>query len=153
MKDRPDNAIELRARALRLLARREHSRTELARKLARHAESEAVLEAVLEKLVEKKQLSDQRYAEERARWLSRKYGMAKIRHDLKARGIASEVVDLVSSAGELERAKAILDRKYRTPAVTREERARRARFLHGRGFSGETIRCALGKLASKDGND
>ncbi|MBI1942962.1 MAG: regulatory protein RecX [Betaproteobacteria bacterium] len=142
--------MELRARALRLLARREHSRDELSRKLALHAESETVLDEILKNLVEKKQLSDERYAEERARWLSRKYGAAKIRHDLRAKGVAADVVDLVSSAGELERAKAILERKYRTPAVTREERARRARFLHGRGFSGETIRCALGDRAAKD---
>ncbi|TMI13775.1 MAG: recombination regulator RecX, partial [Betaproteobacteria bacterium] len=33
----PASAAELRQRALRLLARREHSRAELARKLAPHA--------------------------------------------------------------------------------------------------------------------
>jgi regulatory protein len=49
----------------------------------------------------------------------------------------------VSSAGELERARAICARKYREPATTREERARRARFLQSRGFSYDTIRSVI----------
>jgi regulatory protein len=139
VKDRPDTAVELRARALRLLARREHSRLELIRKLAPHAESEAALREILEKLAEKKQLSDERYAAERARWLARKYGAAKIRHDLKSKGIDPAIVERISSADDLERAADILKRKFRAPATTREERARRMRFLQSRGFSSEII--------------
>jgi SOS response regulatory protein OraA/RecX len=40
----------------------------------------------------------------------------------------------------LDKARAILARKYSAPATTREERAKRARFLQGRGFSGDVIR-------------
>ena len=143
MKQEPDTPVELRARALRLLARREHSRAELERKLAKHAESLQFLEFLLVELKEKKQLSDERYAAERARVMSRKFGAARIRHDLKAKGIAPELVERVSSEGELERARAILDRKYREPASTREERAKRMRFLQGRGFSTDVIRSLL----------
>ena len=134
-----DTPEQLKARALRHLVRREHSRAELARKLAAHAASREDLEALLDSLVAKKQLSDERYAEERARALSRKYGAAKIRHDLNAKGVSAGIVDAVSSAGELERARAILERKYRLPAATREERAKRARFLQGRGFSSDVV--------------
>jgi len=137
--DRPDMPGELKARALRHLVRREHSRAELARKLAPHAESPEALEALLDELVSRKQLSDERYAHERARSLARKYGPAKIRHDLRSKGIADSVVDRISSEGELERARHILERKYREPATTPEERARRARFLQGRGFSMDVI--------------
>lgn len=137
--DGPDTPAELKARALRHLVRREHSRAELARKLAPHAESPEAIEAVLDLLLSKKQQSDERFASERARILSRKYGAAKIRQDLKAKGVDQEVIDRVSSGGELERASGILKRKYREPATTREERARRARFLQGRGFSSEVI--------------
>ena len=140
----PYSPAELKARALRHLVRREHSRAELARKVAPHAESPEALEALLDQLLSRKHLSDERYAEERARTLSRKYGAAKIRRDLKAKGVPDELVDRVSSEGELERARAILSRKYRGPATAREERARRARFLQGRGFSYDTIRRALG---------
>jgi regulatory protein len=137
--DRPDTPGELKARALRHLVRREHSRAELARKLAPHAQSPETLDALLDELVSKKQLSDERYAEERARSLARKYGPAKIRHDLKSKGVADSVVDRISAEGELERARAILDRKYRQPATTREERAKRGRFLQSRGFSMHVI--------------
>ena len=139
----PDTPAELKARALRHLVRREHSRAELERKLAPHAESQEALAAVLDLLLAKKHQSDERFAEERARTLSRKYGAAKIRQDLKSRGVAKELIDRVSPDGELERARAILARKYREPAATREERAKRIRFLQGRGFSYDAIRAAL----------
>jgi regulatory protein len=138
-----DTAAELRTRALRHLARREHSRAELERKLAPHAESPEALEQLLDALAAKKQLSDERYAETRARQLARKYGAARIRADLKSKGIAPEIAASVSSDGELERARAILARKYRDAAGTREEIARRMRFLQSRGFSHDTIRKLL----------
>jgi regulatory protein len=71
--------------------------------------------------------------------LARKYGAAKIRQDLKAKGVPDEIVDGVSAADEIERARGILQKKYKTPAATREEWAKRARFLQGRGFSSDTI--------------
>jgi len=137
--ERPDTAVELKVRALRFLTRREHSRAELARKLAPHAESPQALEALLDELTNRKQLSDERYAETRAHWLSRKYGAAKIRQDLKAHGVGDAVVGRVSAEGELERARSILRKKYRQPPSTREDKARRARFLQGRGFSIDVI--------------
>jgi regulatory protein len=143
LSEKPDTPAELRARALRFLVRREHSRAELERKLAPHAESPEALIAVVDLLLSKKHLSDERFAEERARSLSRKYGAARIRQDLKARGVADEIAGRVSEAGDLERARAILARKYRDAAATREEHARRARFLQSRGFSYEVIRRAL----------
>jgi regulatory protein len=143
LKDKPDTPAELKTRALRYLVRREHSRAELERKLAPHAESPEALNAVVDLLLSKKQLSDERFAEERARSLSRKYGAARIRQDLKARGVTDEIAGRVSEAGDLERAKAILSRKYRDAAATREEQARRARFLQSRGFSYDVIRRAL----------
>jgi regulatory protein len=142
--DGPDTPAELKTRALRHLVRREHSRAELARKLAPHAESPQAVAEVLDVLLSRKQLSDERFAEERARSLSRKYGVARIRHDLKSKGVADEIVDRIASPGdEMERARAILARKYRVPATTREERARRARFLQGRGFAYDVIKRAL----------
>ena len=90
-----------------------------------------------------KQLSNERFAEVRARLLARKYGAARIRQDLKSKGVADEVVARVSPSGRARAATAILARKYREPATTREERAKRARFLQGRGFSYDTIRSAL----------
>jgi regulatory protein len=143
MKEAPDAPAELKARALRHLARREHSRAELARKLGPHAGSSEAVEVLLNELQAKKQLCDERYAETRAHWLSRKYGAARVRQDLKAHGVAQALAARVSSAGDLDKARAILARKYRNAATTREEAAKRARFLQGRGFSYDTIRRAL----------
>ena len=139
MKDVPDTPAELKQRALRYLVRREHSRAELARKLAPHAESQQAVEDVLDGLLSRKQLSDERFAQERARSLSRKYGPARIRHDLKARGISDQVIDGLGREDELARAAAILRKKFPRTAASLEEKARRARFLQGRGFSAEVV--------------
>ena len=142
--DEPDTPGELKARALRHLARREHSRDELARKLSPHAESPEILEGLLRELESKKQLSNERFAEVRAHWMARKYGAAKIRQDLKSKGISDDISERVASEqGDIPTAKAILERKYRCVATTREERARRSRFLQSRGFSYETIRAVI----------
>ena len=138
-KDQPDNVVELRARALRLLARREHTRQELENKLSPHAGTSEDLQSLISGLKQKNQLSEERFAEERARSLSRKYGAARIRQDLRAKGVSDELISRVTGEGELERARAILERKYRAPVATREERAKRMRFLQSRGFSSEII--------------
>jgi regulatory protein len=137
--DQPDTPAQLKARALRHLMRREHSRAELERKLTPHADTVQALQALLDQLVSKKQLSDERFAQERARALSRRFGTARIRHDLRSKGIAGDILDSIGTEGELERAKTILARKYRDPASTRAEWAKRARFLQGRGFSLDVI--------------
>jgi len=140
VKDQPDSAVELRARALRLLARREHTRQELECKLTPHAGSAEELQGLIAGLKQKNQLSEERYAEARARQLARKYGAARIRQDLKAKGVSEELISRFSSSSdELQKAKGILERKSRTPAATREERARRMRFLQSRGFSSKII--------------
>jgi regulatory protein len=143
LKEEPDTPVELKVRALRFLARREHSRSELERKLAPHAASTEILQGVLGELEGRKLLSNHRFAEGRTRVLARKYGAAKIRQDLRARGVDDETIARLAPGDELERARAILARKYRDDASTREERAKRARFLQSRGFSFDVIKNLL----------
>ena len=81
--------------------------------------------------------------------MARKYGGARIRHDLKAKGVDEEIIARVARDDDLERARGILARKYREPAHTTEEKAKRARFLQSRGFSYEIIR----QLLSARGDD
>jgi regulatory protein len=144
---------ELKARALRLLARREHTRAELARKLAPAAESSAKLEILLDQLNARAQLSDERYAEARTHRLSRKFGAARVRRELVAKGVEREAAARFAADVEktdLERARLILARKYRTPAIAPTERARRARFLQSRGFSADVIRRSLALGATEE---
>jgi len=132
---------ELKARALRYLVRREHSREELARKLAPHAASKEILEGTLNWLESTNKLSNQRFAEIRAHVLARKYGAARIRQDLQSKGVSEAIAArAVAELDDVAKAREILARKYRAPATSREERAKRARFLQSRGFSGEVIR-------------
>lgn len=136
----------LRERALRLLARRDHTRVELARKLAVHATPEDELEALLEDLTRRKLLSDERYAEGRVHTLSRKYGAARIAHELRACGVDKELASAASKVvreTELDRAREAWRRKFRVPPKTREERARQMRFLQSRGFSFDAIRAVV----------
>jgi regulatory protein len=136
----------LRERALRLLARREHSRAELARKLQPHVAPEDELDALLDELARRKQLSDERYAESRAHTLSRKFGSARIAQELRARGIDKGLAEGAAAAArstETERARAIWLKKFRKAPESREERAKQMRFLQSRGFSFDAIRAVI----------
>lgn len=145
----PAREPTLRERALRLLAGREHSQAELRRKLAPHAGSPEELDVLIADLVERKQLSDARFAEARSHVLARKYGASRIALDLRARGVSDEAAGqavAVARAGDLQRARDIYARKYRRAAegaLSREEQARRTRFLQARGFSFDIIRAVL----------
>lgn len=136
----------LRERSLRLLARREHSRAELGRKLAAHVGPEDDLETLLEDLQRRKLLSDERYAESRAHALSRKFGAARIAHELRAKGLDKGLAARAAEtarATEIERARQVWLRKFRNPPESREERARQMRFLQSRGFSFDAIRAVV----------
>jgi regulatory protein len=136
----------LRERALRLLARREHSRAELARKLQPHLAPEDDLDAVLDDLARRKQLSDDRYAESRANALSRKYGAARIAHELRAKGLEKGLAESAVAAAratEVERARQVWQKKFRVAPSTREDRAKQMRFLQSRGFSFDAIRAVI----------
>lgn len=132
----------LRERAIGLLARREHSRAELARKLAPHG-TPAEIDATLERMTELGLLSDRRFAEAWVRARAARFGVARLRHDLAQRGVAHELIDAALEAecggDELARARAVWRSRFDRPAADRREWARQARFLQGRGFSTAVI--------------
>ena len=134
----------LRERALRLLARREHARDELARKLFPHAESADALAALLDDLVARGLLCDERYVEMRMNSRAARFGNARLASELRTMGVSDELVAsaLASGADELTRARAVWQRKFGAApaAADAAARARQMRFLMSRGFSGETIR-------------
>ena len=138
----PDPATTLRQAALRLLARREYSRAELARKLASQAESGEELVQVLDQLVAEQYLSDDRYARQRVQSRSKRYGDQRLQQELQRQGIASEAIDqaLADGESELERCRAVWAKKFGQPAENAEMLAKQMRFLQYRGFSSESIR-------------
>jgi regulatory protein len=144
---RPRREKSLLARALGHLARREHSRAELGRKLAPYAESAEQLQRLLDELEKTKLLSDQRFTEVLTRSRGERYGAARVRQELLAHGIGAALVreavgDLART--ELQRARAVWRRKFETPPADAAERARQMRFLAQRGFAAEVIRRVVG---------
>jgi regulatory protein len=134
----------LRERALRLLARREYARVELARKLAPHAESPEEIEALLDDLAARRLLSDERYAEMRMNSRAARFGNARLAYELRHQGVSEKLVEAALATGEdeLTRARQVWQRKFggKTEASDAGERTRQMRFMMSRGFSGDTIR-------------
>jgi regulatory protein len=66
--------------------------------------------------------------------------------------VAEETIERVAAEArltEVGRAIAIFNRKFREPAASPQDRAKRMRFLASRGFSHDTIR----KVLSRSGKD
>ena len=139
----------LRERALRMLARRDYARLELAGKLAPHAESAEQVQALLDDLTASGLLSDERYALARVNARAGRVGDAQLAHELRSKGVAGELLSAALATGddELSRAWRVWQRKFgRQPALAADDvvaRSRQMRFLAGRGFSAETIRRVL----------
>jgi len=135
--------ISLRGRALAMLARREHTRAEMKRKLSPYCEDPGQVDQLLDALVARGWLSEARFAESRANALGRKFGSLKIEHDLRSRGVSAEVVEHAveqARAQELENCRTAWQRKFGALPENAVERGRQMRFLAGRGFSAETVR-------------
>jgi len=132
----------LKARALRLLSGREHSRAELTRKLAGAGESEAI-EALLDRLEEVDLLSDARFAQSYIRSRQARLGNQRLRLELKQRGVAEHLIDAAlqeSIEGDDDaRARQVWQKKFGTPPTDAREWAKQARFLQGRGFAADII--------------
>ena len=133
------------SRAIALLARRDHSRAELSRKLARHIRDEddpAEINRVLDELDRNGLLSDQRFASAVARSRSQRFGDARIRYDLRRFGVADDLTAaaLTNLAGsEVARAGAVRSKRFGALPASPAERAKQARFLQSRGFSLDSI--------------
>lgn len=135
------------------MARREYTRHELTLKLAPHAESAGEIAQVLDDFASRGWLSEQRAAEQIVQARRSRYGMARIRRDLEAKGVPAEVVGTTLAGlkdGELDAAQAVWRRKFRSAPADAGERAKQARFLQGRGFSSEVITRLLRGISRGD---
>ncbi len=136
----------LRARALAALARREYSRSELARKLSPYVRENGELEAVLDALEKDKLLSAARFAESLVHRRAARYGNLRIGLELKQHQLDPDVIDArleVLAASELERCRSVWAKKFDHLPADFLEHSRQARFLAGRGFTAATIEQVL----------
>jgi regulatory protein len=139
-------AKSLRDRALRLLARREHSRAELIRKLEHAGYAREEIASLLDEFEEKTWLSDRRFAESWVADHRAKAGSIKLAYELRQRGVEEAVIDAVltqNQESELDRARQVWQKKFGSPPADAADRARHIRFLQSRGFSLEVIRRAI----------
>ena len=145
-------ALSIKARALRHLARREHSRAELERKLALHvqeregedaASAAEQIRAALDELAASGLLSDARAAEAVLVSQGRRFGSRRLKHSLLAKGLEPELITRTleqARESELDRAREVWRRRFGQAPSHPAERARQMRFMAGRGFDGDVIR-------------
>ncbi len=149
-------AAKIRIAAMDLLTGREYSRAELATKLNKRFDSHPSIDEVLVKITEEGLQSDKRFAEAfiRSR-LYRGHGLARIRQDIRPKGVADELVARALEEADIDwykLAKDVAMRKFgRRQATDQREKAKRMRFMQYRGFNYDQIKYALG--ASDDSND
>ena len=139
-----DNPLAVRRAAMDLLARREHGRVELTRKLRKRGAPEDMIDTALQRLSEEGLLSEARYLESFVAYRARAgYGPLRIREELGQRGLARGDVDQAlreSGIDWFEQLRETWQRKFagRLPADARE-RAQQGRFLAYRGYSLDMI--------------
>ena len=138
-----------------LLARREHSRLELARKLESRGFAPAAIDPALDDLERDRLLDDGRFAESFAAARARKgQGPARIRAELRERGIdeADAARGLAEADPDWARIAGEVRRKRFGDALPTDyaARARQAKFLQYRGFEPEQIRAALDNPSDSD---
>ncbi len=139
---------EIRHRAMNLLVRREHARFELLGKLIRRGFDATACEAVLDELVAQNALSDERFAEAYVNYRrERGFGPARISEELRKRGVSDALREQYCAATDADwadRARGLRIRRFgEQSAVDYQQRARQARFLSQRGFTGAQISTAL----------
>lgn len=164
---------DIRVAAMNLLARREHSLSELRAKLARRFPAPELVASVLQDLQRENLQSDERCAESLLRQrLQRGYGPARVCRDMRARGLDDAAIAAAHAAVAPDwfaAAEETFARKFGgtalaasasdafthdegvlEPAARREaqqaafkEKARRMRFMQYRGFAPEHFRHLL----------
>ena len=131
-------ALTLRQKALRALARREYSRSELARKLGGGGESTTDIETLLLEFEASGWLSDERFAGGAARQRQGRFSQRYILEDLKSKGVAGNTAQDAVSALEQDdyaTALALWRQRFGTAPADQKEKARQVRFLQSRGFA------------------
>jgi regulatory protein len=147
--------LTLRVRAMRYLARREHSRAELHAKLRPYVQEGEDLEAVLDELEKRNWLSDARAT---TQWVDAKrgrFGSQRIAHELRQKGIPENLIAKAMpqlKETELDAAREVWQKKFGVLPQDAKEKAQQIRFLQSRGFStGVTLKVLKLSSATEEG--
>ncbi|MBX9609866.1 MAG: recombination regulator RecX [Gammaproteobacteria bacterium] len=140
--------------AVDALARRDHSRRELERKLGARGLERAEIAATLDDLASEGLQKDGRFADVYVRSRAeRGYGPRRILQELRARGVSEELAAEALATAEVDweaLARAARRKKFRAPPGDAAARAKQSRFLEYRGFDAAQIRHALTQAANDE---
>jgi regulatory protein len=123
------------------LGKREYSRAELRKKISVYAESLDIekddIEDMLSELEKDSWLSDKRFTEQFIFSRKNKFGIKKIAHELRTKGvndlIISHAIDSIRSE-EFSLAQKIWEKKFKGLPIDNQEKVKQIRFLQGRGI-------------------
>jgi regulatory protein len=145
--------MSLKARALKYLSAREHSRLELARKLSRYAQESDDVDALLDMLEASKLLSQSRFSESLVNRRAARFGNQRILSELQSHGIDPDAINEIKanlSQDEVARAREVWRKKFGSPPTDAAERAKQMRFLQQRGFSLAAIQQAMRNIGETE---
>jgi regulatory protein len=121
-----------------------------AQALSDRAAALAQVDDLLDWLEARHYLSAQRFVESRVHARASRFGNLRIRQELAQHSVALSPGAAASLKDtELDRARAVWERKFQHAGSSSAERARQARFLAGRGFSGEVVQRVLREAARR----
>ena len=126
-----------------MLSRRDAPRAEFVAKLIAAGYEKSEVEGAADWCASLGFLNETRYAEGAARRLSAKYGVSRVTHTLRSKGVAEDAIAGVTpdlKDNELAQARAIWTRKFREPPADAGARAKQIRYLQARGFSFDIIK-------------
>ena len=140
---------DIRIKAMDLLARREHSRSELSTKLnQRFSDCPDLIVAAVQRLNDEGLVSDQRFAESFVRQrVARGHGPLRIRQELRQREVEEGLIGEALAEAGIDwwaLAEEVVQRRFGAEAPADfKEKAKRMRFLQQRGFTFEQIQSAV----------
>ncbi|ROO40835.1 recombination regulator RecX [Pseudomonas sp. AF76] len=139
-----DTLVAVRRTAMDLLARREHGRVELTRKLRQRGACDELIETTLDRLTQEGLLSEARYLESFVSYRARSgYGPLRIREELGQRGLQRSDIEQALRESGIDWQDQLMEtwrRKFSGHLpVDARERAKQGRFLAYRGYSLEMI--------------
>lgn len=133
-----------------MLSRREQSQKELFQKLTSKGFETDDISILLEEFIQLNWQSDQRFAESYGRSrLYKGFGPIRIQHELKEKGVETNINDVFEEAPDWQALLCELHVKKYGPQApnTMKERAKRTRFFQHKGFTHDMIRQLFNQLS------
>jgi regulatory protein len=138
---------------MRMLARRDFPRAVLEERLVRAGADAAEVGRTLDELERLGYLSDTRFAQMLVAQKAARFGKRAIAHAMRAKRVepsaARSALDALAGTDELELARAVWARRFRTGPNDERERARQIRFLIARGYGLSVALAVVGRALDR----